>query len=210
MNKRLKIKEIIYNHITRNSKEYAIIFMIFVIGIFFGVLFLNNMADGKFEEVRTYLNSFIEKVKNTQNINNFSILKTSIIENITLALIIWFFGTTVIGIPIVFGIVLYRGFCLGYTISAIAMTMGTWKGLSFVFITVVLQNIIFIPALIAICVSGFKLYKSIVKDKNKENIKIEIFRHTVFSLIMLAVMCISSLIESIISMNLLKLLIKYF
>lgn len=210
MNKRLKIKEIIYNHITRNSKEYAIIFMIFVIGIFFGVLFLNNMADGKFEEVRTYLNEFVEKVKNTQNINNFSILKTSIIENITLALIIWFFGTTVIGIPVVFGIVLYRGFCLGYTISAIAMTMGTWKGLSFVFITVVLQNIIFIPALIAICVSGFKSYKSIVKDKNKENIKIEIFRHTVFSLIMLAVMCISSLIESIISMNLLKLLIKYF
>ena len=36
-----------------------------------------------------------------------------------LAIILWFFGTTVIGLPIVFGIILYRGFCLGYTIAVV-------------------------------------------------------------------------------------------
>ena len=57
------------------------------------------------------------------------------------------------GIPIVFGIILYRGFCLGYTIASIIVAMGIGKGISFILITLLLQNIIFIPAIIAIGVS---------------------------------------------------------
>lgn len=102
-------------------------------------------------------------------------------QNIGLAIVLWFFGTTVIGIPIVFGIILYKGFCLGYTIAAITSIMGIGKGIIFILTSLLLQNIIIIPSIIAIAVSGFKLYKSIVKDRNKENIKIEVLRHTIFS-----------------------------
>lgn len=58
--------------------------------------------------------------------------------------------------------------------------------------------------------SGFKLYKSIIKDKRKENIKLEIIRHTMFSAVMLFLLIISSFIESFISTNILKVIIKYF
>ena len=88
--------------------------------------------------------------------------------------------------------------------------MGISKGLLFVLINLLLPSLFIIPAILAIAVSGFKLYKSIVKDNRKENIKLEIVRHTVFSLIMLCVMLFASLIEVFISTNLLKLLIKYF
>lgn len=209
-NKKLNIQEIIYNHIRLNSKEYTIIFLIFIIGIFLGVMFINNIKEEQSMQISSYLNEFIEKLKITENIDKLEILKTSIGQKIILVLTIWFFGTTVIGIPIVFGIVLYRGFCLGYTISTIAISLGTGKGLIFILISLLLQNLIFIPALIGISVSGFKLYKSIIKDRNKENIKIEILRHTLFSIIMLIIMCISSIIEVWISTSLLKVLIKYF
>ena len=69
--------------------------------------------------------------------------------------------------------------------------MGIGKGITFVLISMLLQNIIFIPAILALAVSGFKLYKSIVKDNRKENVK-------------------SSLVETLISTNLLKIFIKYF
>lgn len=88
--------------------------------------------------------------------------------------------------------------------------MGIGKGLGFVFSILLLQNIIFIPALVALAVSGFKLYKSIVKDKRKENVKLEILRHTVFSILMLILLLISSLIEIFVSTNILKIVIKYF
>ena len=115
-----------------------------------------------------------------------------------------------IGIPVVFGIILYRGFCLGYTISLCITIMGLGKGLSFVFITLFLQNLLFIPAILALAVSGVKLYKSIVKDKRKENIKLEILRHTMFSIIMLIIVIISSAVEIFMSTNGLKMLIQYF
>ena len=209
-NKGIKIKETIVNHIMNNKKEYIIVSLIFIIGIFLGVLFINNIQEGAKEEITTYLNQFVEKMKNNQEINNIELLKTTIGQNIILTIIIWFFGTTVIGIPVVFGVVLYRGFCLGYTISVCITVMGLTKGISFVLISLLLQNILFIPAILALAVSGFKLYKSITKDKRRENIKFEIIRHTIFSIVMLFVMVISSSIEIFVSTNILKNLIKYF
>lgn len=88
--------------------------------------------------------------------------------------------------------------------------MGLSKGLLFIFIAILLQNLIFIPAILALAVSGFKLYKSIIKDNRKENIKLEIIRHTIFSIVMLLLLMVSSLIEIFISTNILKILIKYF
>lgn len=88
--------------------------------------------------------------------------------------------------------------------------MGIGKGILFVLISIFLQNIIFIPAILALAVSGFKLYKSIVKDNRKENVKLEILRHTVFSLLMLVALIVSSLIETLISTNLIEIFIKYF
>lgn len=88
--------------------------------------------------------------------------------------------------------------------------MGMEKGLSFILITLLPQNIIFIPCIIGIGVSGFKLYKSIVKDRNKDNIKIEVLRHTLFSIMMLVGLTIAAIIEILISTNILKNFIKYF
>lgn len=209
-NKQITIKNTIKQHIINNSKEYIIVLLIFVIGIFLGVFFVNNIQENQRVEISTYLNNFIDKLKNTEKLDNIELIKTSVSQNIILSVTIWFFGTTVIGIPVVFGIVLYRGFCLGYTISVCISMMGLSKGIIFVLISLVLQNIIFIPAILALAVSGFKLYKSIMKDKRKENIKLEIVRHTIFSVIMMIFLVISSLIEICISTNILKVISKYF
>lgn len=205
-----KVKRVVIEHITNNKKEYFIITLLFIIGIFLGVLFINYMQEEQKQEISSYFNSFIEKMKSIQNLDKMELLKVSITQNILLGITIWFFGTTVIGIPIVFGVVIYRGFCLGYTISACIYSIGLSKGLSFVIISLILQNILFIPALLAISVSGFKLYKSIIKDKQRENIKNEVLRHTIFSLIMIALLVSSSLMEIFISTTGLKVFVKYF
>lgn len=209
-NGRMKIKETIKEHIINNKKEYIIVTLIFIIGIFIGVMFINNTKDAEYDTLKNYIVDFMNKFKSIEDLDNLQLLRESIFNNIILACIIWFFGTTVIGIPVVFGIVLYRGFCLGYTISSFISVLGISKGLGFIFSSLFLQNILVIPAIIAIAVSGFKLYKSITKDRRKDNIKIEIVRHIIFSLLMLIVLCFSSVIEIFISNNILKSLIKYF
>lgn len=209
-NKRINIAELLEQHIVNNGREYFIVLLMFIIGIFAGVLFVNNMQNDQNMQVTSYLSNFIEKFKGIENLNSAEILKNSILQNVMLVCILWFFGTTVIGLPVVFGIVLYRGFCLGYTISATIMVLGLSKGIAFILISLLLQNIIFIPAILAVAVSGFKLYKSIIKDRRKDNIKLEILRHTIFSIVMLVVLMLSSVIEVFISTNILKGVIKYF
>ena len=208
--KGLKIKETIKGHILNNKKEYIIVTLLFIIGIFLGVFFVNNLGETQKAEVQEYLNNFVEQMKQTENLDSMSLLKTSITQNIIFASLICFFGTTVIGIPVVFGLVIYRGFCFGYTISVCVTIMGIAKGLIFVLINLLLPSLLLIPAILGIAVSGFKLYKSIVKDNRKENIKLEIVRHTAFSLVMLVVMLVASLVEIFISTNILKAVIKYF
>lgn len=209
-NKRIKILDIIKEHVINNKKEYILVTLLFIIGIFLGVFFVNNIEETQKSEIMTYMNTFMEKMKNAESLDYMELLKNSIGQNILLAIVLWFFGTTVIGIPVVFGIVLYRGFCLGYTIAVCITMMGLHQGILFVLILLLLQNIIFIPAILALAVSGFKLYKSIIKDRNKENVKIEVVRHTIFSFIMLLLLVLSSVIEIFLSTNILKGFIKYF
>lgn len=208
--KQMKLFEMIKEHVSNNKKEYVIVTLLFVIGIFLGVLFINHVQEGQKTEIIQYFNAFTEKMKSMKEINSIALLKNSMGQNIILAIVLWFFGTTVIGIPVVFGIVLYRGFCLGYTVAVCIMVMGLPQGLWYSLILLLLQNILFIPAILALAVSGFKLYKSIIKDRKKENIKIEVVRHTIFSFLMLLILMLASAVEIFLSTNILKGLIKYF
>lgn len=206
--KRNEVFSIIKEDIQNNVKSYLIIVVIFAIGIFLGVM-LVNQTDSK-EEIENYINSYIDETKNLQNGDYLGELQKDIKNNIILVFFLWFAGTTIIGIPIVFGIILFRGFCLGCTIASCVFVLGKVKGLIFIAITILLQNIIFIPAIIILGVSCIKLYHSIIKDRRKENIKLSIFKHSIISLIVLAILIVASIVKIEISYRMIVQFIKYF
>lgn len=203
------IKKVIEEHITRNIKIYFILIIIFLLGLIIGIIAVNNSSQEQETEITNYINAFITELKNGSKLDYFKLLKSSFGNNLFLVIILWFMSTAVIGIPIVYVMVGYKGFCMGYTISSVVMTLGTSKGIVFVLSSMLIQNIILIPCMLAVVVSGINLYKSIIKDRRKENIKLEIIRHTVFCVIILVIMAIGSLIETYISSNLLISVVNY-
>lgn len=205
-----KMVYIVKEHIKKNIKEYASVSIIFLIGIIIGVIFINNIREEEKMQITDYLNTFIECLNGDYEIDNSKFLKSSIINNLLLALILWFIGSTVIGIPIVYIIIGVKGFCLGYTISSVMITYSMWKAILFNICTLLLQNIILIPCILSLAVSGIKLYKSIIKDKRTHNIKVEIARHTIFSLFISIFLVLASFLEVYGSTNLLMLCIKCF
>ena len=203
-----ELLNLIKQDILNNLKYYLIVTGIFIIGILFGVIFI-NYTENK-EEIENYITTYIDETKLIENGDYLTELKNDIKQNIGLVFLLWFSGTTIIGIPIVFGLILFRGFCLGYTISSCVYVLGKLKGLIFIIITIFLQNVIYIPSLIILGVSSIKLYKSIIKDKRKENIKISILKHSITSLFILLTLILASIIKIEISYRMIIKLIKYF
>ena len=203
------IKRVIEEHITRNVKIYFILIIIFLLGLIIGLIVVNNSSPEQETEITSYINNFVSELKNGSKLDYFKLLKSSFANNLFLVITLWFMSSTVIGIPIVYGMVGYKGFCMGYTISSVVLSLGTGKGIAFALSSMLIHNIILIPCMLAVAVSGINLYKSIIKDRRKENIKIEIIRHTVFCLIMLAIMAVGSLVETYISSNLLISIVNY-
>ena len=204
-----KLAKIIISHINQNQKNYLIAGLLFITGLVIGILFINHLSGDQYTEITNYITSTSNQIKTTQNLNYTELLKTSIISNLILVIIVWIAASTIIGIPIVYGTIVYRGFILGYTISSVIMTLGIKNGTLFSMSSLLLHNILFIPVLFAISVSGMNLYQSIVKNKKRENVKLEFIRHTIFCIIMFIFLIISSLIEIYISTNLAKLVLNY-
>lgn len=205
-----KLGNMVKMHIYHNLKQYTIVSILFFIGILIGVIFVNQQTVETKQEIGTSLINVIDNLKNGYEIDFNGLLRNVLIDNVLIAFLIWFMGCMVIGIYVVYGIIVFRGFSLGYTISSVLFTLGAGKGMLFCFITLFLQNVLIIPSLFALSVSGSKLYQSIMKDKKRENVKIEIVRHTIFSLFILIFILIAALVEVYGSNFLLSVCVNWF
>lgn len=203
-----KIGTTIYNHIINNKREYLTVTILFFVGLIISIILFNNSNEDTLTEINTYLNTLFNNIKNYENIDLLKILKEAIIHNITITVLLWFGAGAIIGIPIVYGTIIIKGFSIGYTISSILTVFGPVKGLLIAISFLLLHNIIFVPTMLAISVSGVKLYKSTMKNKQRANIKLEILRHTIFCFIMLIGMIIAAFVETYLSTNLAVILLK--
>lgn len=183
--KKNRFFEIIFEHINQNKKDYMIAILIFFVGIAIGIMLVNKSSEENKKEIIGYISNFIDSIKSKEYIiDGKKLFVKSLISNLKLALVIWIAGLTIIGIPIIYISIAYKGMCIGYSISAIIATLGRSKGIMFSASTMLIQNIIAVPCYLALMVSAMKMYKSVTINRNKDNLRAEICRHTVFSCFM--------------------------
>lgn len=203
------LKEIILNYVKNNIKEYALISIIFIIGLLFGVMFVNNSTEEKVNILSDYITEFVTRFEQTEHIDKSYLYRNAIKNDILLVLFLWISGTTIIGIPVTLGIIVYKGFCIGITVASMSMSLGVGKGIVMSVIMLGLQSTILIPAIITIGVSSLKLYKSIIANRRKENIKVQVIRHTVIAFVMFFLLIFSSFVENEISLRLIKIFLDH-
>lgn len=204
-----KIKSIIIEHVEHNLKIYLILTIIFFIGLVLGIMFINNTTVDIQKGISDSIGSFIDNIHGDYKISKNEILCSAIKNNTISFLFVWLLGCMIIGTPLIYCFIIYKGFALGYTISAVIASVGTGKGILFVIGALLLQNIIYIPVYFAIAVSGINLHKDIMLERKKEEIKINILRHTIFSLMLLIVIFLGALIESYVSGSIIEIMSRY-
>ena len=145
------------------------------------------------------MNNFAESLKGDSTVNKNKLFLSSIKNNTKTTVLMWFMGSTVIGIPVVLGMIVFKGICIGYTVSTMIGVFGAGSGMIMSFLSIFIQNLVLIPAILALGVSGLDLYKVITKNRHRENVKVEILRHTVFFGVIFVFVLVACLIESYVS-----------
>ena len=203
------MRKIIQRHIKENIKEYIIFALIFIIGLFVGTMVLNNSDDAQKLEISDYLTNFTTQLKEQNSINYSKMIFELITKNIKLLMFMTFLSVSIIGIPALYFNVGYKGFNIGYTIAALSATFGFSKGLIFSLSLLLLSKMIEIPTIFFLSISGIKMYKNIIKDRSKENIKYAVTRYVINIVIAFILLVFSALIETYLSSNLSLIIIKY-
>ena len=97
---------------------------LFCIGIIAGIAFINYANEMQMEEIGSYVNSLKENIKKSDDINKTVILTQSMKQNVIFVDLIWFLGCTILGSFLIYIVIIYKGFSIGYTVSAMIATLG--------------------------------------------------------------------------------------
>src|SRR5574344_1619215 len=95
------LRSTILTYVNENAKSYLIITIFLFIGIVLGIIFVNNTNESQQTSISSYINNFLNLIKNNQQLSKTEVLKSSILNNIYITLILWFLGSTIIGIPFI-------------------------------------------------------------------------------------------------------------
>lgn len=151
------MKSILFDYIVRNKKNFIIIVILFCVGLVGGIIFINNSAETQKLEINNYIQELVNNIKNTEDVNKLNILFLSIKQNVFFIILVWFLGCTIIGGIFIYIMILYKGFAIGYTISAMIAVLGVKSGTVFAISGLLMQNIIFIPAFFLIAENRNKI-----------------------------------------------------
>lgn len=196
------IKEIILDQINKQKKLYTIVSIVFFVGIFLGVICINNLDADVIEKLKIYFSNFQKAIVNIENAEIGTLFINSFFSKFKYIGIIFILACTVIGGVFIHGLILYKGFSLGYVISAIIKVFGMKKGILFALTTLAIQNIIYIPCIIFFAVYSINFCK-MIKNRNV-NIKIFLLKYFIIFLIILMISSLASTVELLVSYKILK------
>ena len=105
--------------IQMNSKLYILLILLFFIGLSIGIIVMNHTNEESKLQIQTYINQMIENLKSDKEINEYQLMLSAVTINVGTILLFFLLGTTIIGMPLIYLLMVYKGYSLGYTISAL-------------------------------------------------------------------------------------------
>lgn len=113
-----KIVDKLKKRIIINHKMFLFLFVLFMVGLTFGSLFVTILKETDQNIIKASLNTFFTSIsKNTLNVE--TTLISSLITGITYILFVWLLGISIIGLPIVLILYFSKAFTLGFSIGSI-------------------------------------------------------------------------------------------
>lgn len=125
--------------------------ILLVMGIIFGSIAVQTLSATQATDLSTYLENFYNSLpQQLSSTNRKNLFFRSVLDNLLkIGGLIWLLGLTMIGSPLILGIVFIRGFVIGFTIGFIIDQM-LINGVLVAMASILPHNLLLIPAIIII------------------------------------------------------------
>lgn len=204
----MKTMDKLKNTIVFNKKMIICLIVIVLVGIIAGSLLVTVLNESDKNIVIEYLDNFMNNVENDK-LDYISGLKNSLISNISLNIVIWLLGISVIGIPIITFLYFCKAFIMGFSLSSIIMRYKV-KGCLVSFIYLFphqIINILGLTILMTYALSlSFKIISSFFQKKTID-FKIIMKKYSIILLLNIILCVLASVFEILVMPKLLKLVI---
>lgn len=203
------LKNFINEHINTNIWLYVISIICIFAGAILGIYSVKYM--GSFE--KTDLTSYISNFGSTLNsgaLDYKNVFMQTLKNNLSIILGIWFLGLTMVGVPIILILDIFKGFTLGFSTCFMINQMGL-KGLWISLLGILPQNLIYIPIVVIASVLAMEFSLTIFRDKNQKPgsnpIAMRITSYSFIFVIIVFFMFIGFFTEAYLTPNLVKFVI---
>jgi len=194
----------------RNIMQYIFLSIILIIGIIAGSIMVNFISDVQAASIQRFLNGFLANVNNT-TVDYSSVFYLSMSNNMKTAILLILLGLSVVGLPLILGVILFRGFVLGFTVAFLIEELGA-KGLILSIFSIFPQNLIILPCIISIGVTSLTFAITVIKNRIKnyqESYSQMIGGYMLLNIFFSCLLIISGLIEGYISPIFIKIFSNY-
>lgn len=115
------------NKLYEQKKIYLSIIITIALGIISGIIYNLILSKSDHTLITNQLNSFFDAIKKN-DINYIPMLINSLIGNLSLVILIWLLGISIIGLPLIYILCFGKGFLLSFSIISI-LTTYKFKGI---------------------------------------------------------------------------------
>lgn len=191
----------------KTKKLLVVLVVIIIISFILGIFFPAVLSKTNRSLVNSSLTSFFLEISKGK-LNYAGALISSLCNNLIIDIFVWLIGISIIGIPIIFLVLIFSSFVLGFSFSSILMFYG-FKGIliSLIYILPLIINL-FVFLITCYYATSFSimLYNYLFRKKEYSR-RIIVSRYIKVLLITCIILIVSSFIEVFLIPNLLKFLI---
>ncbi|EGK14209.1 stage II sporulation protein M [Kroppenstedtia eburnea] len=205
------IRQTLRLHVESQMSLYLFVGVLFMMGVIFGAVIVNTLSPVQKENLLGYLGHFFQGLDQQAIADPKLAFQHSLGGHFKTLGLMWILGISVIGIPFVFVLMFLKGLVIGFTVGFLVNQL-SWEGLWFSLSAVVPQNLLVVPALMVVAVSGTAFSVLLAKNRliqRRGTIYPQFLSYSILVTVMACILVVASLFEAYVSPVLMRMAVPH-
>jgi len=207
---RSRVGQTIQTYAREHQSLYWFTIVLFTMGIIFGAVLVNSLPLSQKQELYGFLQYFFNSLSQQGIPETSTHFQQSFGYYAKTVAIMWVLGLSIIGLPMILLMLFLKGVVVGFTVGFLVNQL-QWQGVTFAMMGILPQNLLVVPALFIIGVSGISFSLRLIKTRlvsKRDDIMPHFIGYTVLVMCMLGVLTMAALFETFVSPRLMQVVLN--